>query len=340
MVKLTVGSRASTKTEPRPRGPINQRDLGEVFPDRIKPNLFYRSSQQFVPPPGVARLTELDLRRPLPSHLVDVDTYHDASEAPSCRITKVECNLVPTFRTGLILIGKLPLRSGKVPALWSPNRDEIFRKLMFNELKCSGMSSLGVMYTTILRNSWGPLRDALRVFAGVGGGDGGDGDGEGEGGEKDIRRPVLVHCIHGKDRTGIVVALISLLCGVSSEDVVNDYAASGPNLMEAKERGDIPFGHAMWLPESETVTPAEAMVETLSWLVENFGRRTDCREQKPKRERRWRKKRKGKPGDVVDGDDDGRDEEPEPEAVAAENYALWTGVTENEIESIRSNLMV
>ena len=35
--------------------------------------------------------------------------------------------------------------------------------------------------------------------------------------------PALIHCTAGKDRTGIVVALIHLLCGVSEKDVLHDY---------------------------------------------------------------------------------------------------------------------
>ena len=39
--------------------------------------------------------------------------------------------------------------------------------------------------------------------------------------------PILVHCIHGKDRTGLVVGLVLLLCGALPGDVVADYAISG-----------------------------------------------------------------------------------------------------------------
>ena len=44
----------------------------------------------------------------------------------------------------------------------------------------------------------------------------------------------MVHCIHGKDRTGIVVALVLLLCDVPVAEVLDDYAKSAPNLIEAK----------------------------------------------------------------------------------------------------------
>ena len=41
--------------------------------------------------------------------------------------------------------------------------------------------------------------------------------------------PVLVHCMAGKDRTGIVVALVQAAIGVPLESIVEDYARSdGP----------------------------------------------------------------------------------------------------------------
>jgi hypothetical protein len=40
------------------------------------------------------------------------------------------------------------------------------------------------------------------------------------------RHPVLIHCTHGKDRTGLVVALILACAGVPDEAIVADYVAS------------------------------------------------------------------------------------------------------------------
>jgi protein-tyrosine phosphatase len=42
--------------------------------------------------------------------------------------------------------------------------------------------------------------------------------------------PVLVHCLGGKDRTGLVVALALRVAGASLDDVVADYALSERNL--------------------------------------------------------------------------------------------------------------
>lgn len=37
---------------------------------------------------------------------------------------------------------------------------------------------------------------------------------------------VLFHCMHGKDRTGLVAALLYLLAGASTDDIIDDYASS------------------------------------------------------------------------------------------------------------------
>jgi protein-tyrosine phosphatase len=41
---------------------------------------------------------------------------------------------------------------------------------------------------------------------------------------------VLVHCMGGKDRTGLVVALLLTLVGVSPEQIAEDYGLSARNL--------------------------------------------------------------------------------------------------------------
>jgi protein tyrosine/serine phosphatase len=84
---------------------------------------------------------------------------------------------------------------------------------------------------------------------------------------------VLVHCTAGKDRTGLVTALLLRLAGVSVADVAADYAVSGENLRERARP---------WIEEAETekelqrreriaATPAEAMVGVLEDLQRRFG---------------------------------------------------------------------
>lgn len=76
---------------------------------------------------------------------------------------------------------------------------------------------------------------------------------------------VVVHCMGGKDRTGLVTALLLRLAGVSVDAVADDYAASEANLRERTEA---------WIAEAKddeernwrrrvSVTPAEAMAAVL-----------------------------------------------------------------------------
>ncbi|CAG8545237.1 4877_t:CDS:2 [Scutellospora calospora] len=42
--------------------------------------------------------------------------------------------------------------------------------------------------------------------------------------------PILIHCQHGKDRTGLIVALVLSICGVDVETIAQDYASSQKGL--------------------------------------------------------------------------------------------------------------
>jgi len=101
------------------------------------------------------------------------------------------------------------------------------------------------------RRSW--MADVLRALAGAEG-------------------CALFHCTTGKDRAGLVSALLLQLAGVSEEDVVADYCVSEVYLrqvyaeMEEASRlcgGDIDSGFYR--------TEPAAMRAVLAWLAERFG---------------------------------------------------------------------
>jgi protein-tyrosine phosphatase len=84
---------------------------------------------------------------------------------------------------------------------------------------------------------------------------------------------VLVHCQGGKDRTGLVVALLLSLAGVPRDEVVEDYAISERNLAERQ---------AQWEAEAESeedlarrrqigLCPPEAMRGVLDELERRYG---------------------------------------------------------------------
>lgn len=90
-------------------------------------------------------------------------------------------------------------------------------------------------------------------------------------------RPVLIHCTAGKDRTGVVIALLLSIAGVSREDVVADYARTGPNLagpwrermLRRVRRFGVPITEQ--LKEVLAGSPPAAMAQTLEWIDATHG---------------------------------------------------------------------
>ena len=84
---------------------------------------------------------------------------------------------------------------------------------------------------------------------------------------------VVVHCFAGKDRTGIVSAVLLALVGVPDEDVADDYAASGggmealwaPWLASSADEAELALRRRFGLARPET------MLTVLSWLHERGG---------------------------------------------------------------------
>jgi protein-tyrosine phosphatase len=85
--------------------------------------------------------------------------------------------------------------------------------------------------------------------------------------------PVCVHCMGGRDRTGLVTALLLRLAGASPEEVAEDYWLSEDALRE---------NHEAWIAEASderearlrsvfNVAPRETMVGVLAALEERYG---------------------------------------------------------------------
>ena len=84
--------------------------------------------------------------------------------------------------------------------------------------------------------------------------------------------PVVVHCVAGKDRTGVVCALTLSLLGVSDADIAADYALS----TEASERFRIWINtqlptRDLPTPQPYYSSPAEAMMFFLTELRRQHG---------------------------------------------------------------------
>lgn len=82
--------------------------------------------------------------------------------------------------------------------------------------------------------------------------------------------PMLIHCSHGKDRTGITIALLLSVLGVSKEDIVADYANSAKMLLPFQNQIDLEF-QAVGLNGEFATARAETMNSLLSYIEAKYG---------------------------------------------------------------------
>ncbi|KAI8060629.1 protein-tyrosine phosphatase-like protein [Gilbertella persicaria] len=82
--------------------------------------------------------------------------------------------------------------------------------------------------------------------------------------------PIEIHCTQGKDRTGMVSALVMTIAGVPHDVIVNDYAKTqkalapiyNEMLEEVRRAG---------LSEDFAQAPPQYMYELLNFLIEEYG---------------------------------------------------------------------
>jgi protein-tyrosine phosphatase len=84
---------------------------------------------------------------------------------------------------------------------------------------------------------------------------------------------VLIHCMGGKDRTGLIAALLLRLAGVATADIAADYGLSSENIkplwqLWVDDAGD---DAERELRRRLSASPAEAMVQVLETLERDYG---------------------------------------------------------------------
>jgi len=104
-------------------------------------------------------------------------------------------------------------------------------------------------YTGMLESGYRAIRDSLDVIA--------------------TGEPVLFHCMAGKDRTGLVAAVLLSILGVEREDIAADYELSRIGLSRWREWRDANLGKPA--VEGGLDTPAEAMLQTIEEIDTRFG---------------------------------------------------------------------
>ena len=117
--------------------------------------------------------------------------------------------------------------------------------------------TLHELYTHMLAQSAGAVSEALTVIA-----------------SEAAEHPTVFHCTAGKDRTGIVAALVLALLGVSDEDIVADYALTQhvmPEMIERYPRRALRDSDGPRFPSAVLRAEAETMRQTLAVLAGEYG---------------------------------------------------------------------
>jgi protein-tyrosine phosphatase len=89
-----------------------------------------------------------------------------------------------------------------------------------------------------------------------------------------VRFPTVVHCAAGKDRTGVVLALVELLLGVPEEHVIADYMVTAANIAPilARLRRWPRYAHNMARLPAETYRCEDHVIrDLLAELTSRYG---------------------------------------------------------------------
>ncbi|ELR20037.1 uncharacterized protein ACA1_113830 [Acanthamoeba castellanii str. Neff] len=82
--------------------------------------------------------------------------------------------------------------------------------------------------------------------------------------------PIMYHCSSGKDRTGLITALILLCCGVDAQDIITNYHQSEIFLSPVMDRITAE-NQAKGLNAGFDGTPPEVMEQTIGYIFEKWG---------------------------------------------------------------------
>ncbi|CAG8605402.1 8244_t:CDS:2 [Dentiscutata erythropus] len=77
--------------------------------------------------------------------------------------------------------------------------------------------------------------------------------------------PILIHCKHGKDRTGIIIAIVLSICGVDDETIAQDYALSQKGLASIMPSVVVDIGKIGLPEEFASATPDVGMIYILNF---------------------------------------------------------------------------
>ncbi|GAB93705.1 putative protein-tyrosine phosphatase [Gordonia rhizosphera NBRC 16068] len=237
---------AATPAAPLP-GTSNTREVGGFHTEdgrSVAAGLLYRGDVLGLPGTDAECLWNevyADVYRSLGLRVV-VDLRSDA-----------EAELVPSAwasETGARLV------RAAIPEGVEGSATDFMRMLQDGEIARFGPDDLGIWYQQVLERRASVFGDAVRVLA-----------------EPDSY-PALVHCHAGKDRTGLLIAVILETLGVPRPQVVHDYTMTGTyRAGRAEQHAGLLQGLGLRVDDVRTFweTPAHAMQAALVHLDTEFG---------------------------------------------------------------------
>lgn len=86
--------------------------------------------------------------------------------------------------------------------------------------------------------------------------------------------PLVFHCSVGKDRTGVLAAMLLAAAGVMDEDIIHDYTLSAPFMLELRDRWrNDPAAppEVKEVPDFQWEASAESMTRFLALLRREYG---------------------------------------------------------------------
>lgn len=264
---------------------VNLRDVASTSPETIRAGLVLRSSQVFSPDELKSRavISAVDLRaeprackkarrRSLPTGIAVIPSkvLPDRLRLHAHRALPLSCKLCSAkngaekclYKTRLAVfhIDMLPPRikiqifrdmpwSIRLQTIFAPLHGKSPQEVMTPAVADPSVLGYLKLYIMMLDMSMSSIAKALRVFS------------------SEDNLPCVVHCIHGKDRTGLIIALLLLTLGVPEEVVVLDYAKSEVELKTRREGGALEGALDDYLIRDDIIaSSAQTMEDTLRYL--------------------------------------------------------------------------
>jgi protein-tyrosine phosphatase len=231
------------------RGTDNVRDLGGLPAAdnlRVRHGVFFRGEALAHPGPGVARVAlwdenELDAYRRLSLSLViDLRAPGEVALAESAWADANDARMLA-----------VPIAEGG-----EGDATDYVRQIRAGTLRSFSAADLAAFYAATVRARADQFGEAIRALA------------------QPANLPVLIHCSAGKDRTGMLVALVLEAIGTPREYVVADYALTGvfrPNRVAAYADVLLAVGVEQSAVAALFEAPAAAMQGLLDGIDDEFG---------------------------------------------------------------------